>query len=58
MKVNTVIHIISADIEQSANWLVFDAFASCFDVNKKYKIRFCGTELLSAIPLTEAQMIY
>lgn len=34
-------------------WIVFDAYARCFDVNKTYKIEYCGTELNTSIPFID-----
>lgn len=56
MIVNSTIWIRSASKGKSDNWLVFSVYVSHLDVNKKYRIEFCGTELISSLPLTDEQV--
>lgn len=56
MTVNRTIWIKSAFKGKSDNWLVFSVYVSHLDVNKKYRIEFCGTELVSSLPLTDEQV--
>ena len=53
MNSNLNIYVFSVTIGKNNNWLRFSAFVRRFDVNRKYYIDYCGTELAHSIPLTD-----
>ena len=55
MQISIIIWIKSAKEGRNPNWITFDAFAGYFDANKSYWIEFCGTEVLTSIPLVREQ---
>lgn len=55
MSARIVVFVINAKKGKTENWIVFEANVSRFDVNRKYIIDFCGTEVDSDIPLTDGQ---
>ena len=55
MKTNIAILVKNAKPGKNKNWIVLEAYVGFFDVNKLYRIEFCGTEAISSIPLLDNQ---
>ena len=53
MNKKTVIQIISVKLGKNPNWLKFQAFIPHLDVNRKYILDFCGTELSTSASISE-----
>ena len=51
-KVNFSVQLIDVKIGKNNYWLDFTAYADSMDKNRKYKIEFCGTEVITTISLS------
>lgn len=53
MNMKPVIQIISVRLGRNSNWLQFQAFIPHLDLNKKYTLDFCRTELLTSASISD-----
>lgn len=53
MSTTIVIFTKSVKEGRTPNWLTFDVLVGFFDANRVYRVDFCGTDVVSDIPLTD-----
>lgn len=54
-KVNFTVQLIDVKMGKNNYWLDFTAYADSMDKNRKYKIEFCGTEMITNISLNDTR---
>lgn len=47
-----VIKLTDVSIGKNNNWLIFHAYVGELDMNKKYTLEFCGTELMHGLGIS------
>ena len=48
-----IVKFVSVKYGNNNYWLNFEVYAPQLDINKKYYIKFCGTELIHTLALTD-----
>lgn len=57
MNANIVVFLKNVKQGKTKNWLTFEICVGRFDVNKKYIVDFCGTDIDSCVPLRAEQKV-
>ena len=56
MQVQVVVRLINVKPGENKNWLIFEAYAGALDRNRKYILKFCGTEMEHSLSLIDDEI--